>query len=72
MPNDRLLGELEGVRPPSRPRSRFNDVTLRYCKNCRINGPYRDAQDRLLWRDKRDGHDYYYNYALSAHVDRTH
>ncbi len=21
-------------------------------QNCRINRPYRDAQDRLLWRDK--------------------
>jgi hypothetical protein len=22
------------------------------CQNCRTSGPYRDAQDRLLWRDK--------------------
>ena len=22
------------------------------CQNCRIGGPYRDTQDRLLWRDK--------------------
>ncbi len=30
----------------------FNDVALRDCQNCRISRPYRDAQDRLLWRDK--------------------
>ncbi len=33
-------------------RSSFNDVALRDCENCRIKRPYRDAQDRLLWRDK--------------------
>jgi hypothetical protein len=37
---------------PGRPRSSFNDVALRDCQNCRISRPYRDAQDRLLWRDK--------------------
>ena len=25
---------------------------LRDCQNCRVSGPYRDAQDRPLWRDK--------------------
>ena len=54
MPNDRLskkllLGEVSGLRPPGRPRSRFNDVTLHDCQYCRISRPYRDAQDRLLW-----------------------
>ncbi len=57
MPNDRLpkkllFGEVKGLRPPGRPRSSFNDVALRDCQNCRISRPYRDAQDRLLWRDK--------------------
>ena len=57
MPNDRmpkklLLGQVKGLRPPGRPRSSFNDVTLRNCQNRRISRPYRDAQNRLLWRDK--------------------
>ena len=37
---------------PGRPRFSFNDITLRNCQLCRINKPYRDAQDKLLWRDK--------------------
>ena len=57
MPNNRLpkkllFGEVKGLRPPGRPRSSFNDVALRDCQNCRVSRPYRDAQDRLLWRDK--------------------
>jgi len=57
MPNDRLpkkllFGEVKGLRPPGRPTSSFNDVALRDCQNCRFSRPYRDAQDRLLWRDK--------------------
>ena len=57
MPNDGLLkkhlfGEVKGLCPPGRPRSSFNDVTLRDDQTCRISKPYRDAQDRLLWRDK--------------------
>ena len=57
MPHDRLpkkllFGEVKGLRPPGRPRPSFNDVALRDCQNCRISRPYRDAQDRLLWRDK--------------------
>ncbi len=44
--------EVKGLRPPGRPRFSFNDVALRDCQNCRISRPYRDAQDRLLWRDK--------------------
>ena len=57
MPNDRLpkkllFGEVKGLRPPGRPRSSFNDVALGDCQNCRISRPYRDAQDRLLWRGK--------------------
>jgi len=38
--------------PPGRPRSSFNDVALHDCQNCRIGRTDRDAQDRLLWRDK--------------------
>ena len=34
------------------PRSSFNNVVLRDCQDCRINRPYKDAQNRLLWRDK--------------------
>ena len=29
-----------------------NDVALHDCQKCRIGRPYRDAQDRLLWKDK--------------------
>ncbi len=57
MPNDRLLeeylfGEVKGACPPGCPRSSFNDVALRDCQNCQIGRPSRNAQDRLLWRDK--------------------
>ena len=27
-------------------------VALHDCQDCRIGRPYRDAQDRLLWKDK--------------------
>ena len=52
MPDDRLpkkllFGQVKGRRPPGGPRSSFNDVALRDCQNCRINRPYRDAQNRL-------------------------
>jgi len=57
MPNDRLpkkllFGQVKGVRPPGCPRSSFNDVALHDCQTRRIGRPYRDAQDRLLWKDK--------------------
>jgi len=52
LPKKLLFGEVKGLRPPGRPRSSFNDVALRDCQHCRISRPYRDAQDRLLWRDK--------------------
>ena len=29
-----------------------NDVALHDCQTRRIGRPYRDAQDRLLWKDK--------------------
>ncbi len=57
MPNDRLpkkllFGQVKGLRPPGRPRSSFNDVALQDCQTRGINRLYRDAQDRLLWKDK--------------------
>ena len=57
MPKQLLFGEVKGLRPPgcpkkTRPRSSFNDFTLYDCQNCRTIRPYRDAQDRLFWRDK--------------------
>ncbi len=57
MPNDRLpkkllFGQVKGLRPPGRPRSSFNDVALHDCQTHQIGRPYRDAQDRLLWKDK--------------------
>ncbi len=57
MPHDRLpkkllFGQVKGLRPPGRPRSSFNDVALHYCQTCGISKPYRDAQDRLLWKDE--------------------
>ena len=57
MPDDRLpkklfLGEIKGAHPPDHPRSSFNDAVLRDCQNCHINRAHRDAQNKLLWRDK--------------------
>ena len=54
MPNDRMLKKLlfGRVSSPGRPRSSFNDVALCDCQDCQIGRPYRDAQDRQLWRDK--------------------
>ena len=57
MPNDRLpkkllFGQVKGRRPPGRPRSSFNDVALQDCQARGVSRPYRDAQDRLLWKDK--------------------
>ena len=61
MPNDRLpkkllfgevTSQLVGPCLPDRPGSSLNDVALYDCQNCGIRRPYRDAQNRLLWRDK--------------------
>ncbi len=57
MPNDRmpkklLFGNVKGPCPPGHPRSSFIDVALRDYQNCQIGRPYRDAQDRQLWKDK--------------------
>ena len=57
MPNNRLpkklvFGEVKGLCPPGRPRSNCSNVALRDCQNCRISRAYRDAQHRMLGRDK--------------------
>ena len=56
MPNDRLpkkllYGQFKGTRPSGRPRLSYNDVASSDCHECRITRPYKDAQNRLLWRD---------------------
>ena len=43
-PNDELptklfLSEFTGFCPPGQPTFHFNDVVLRYCRNCHINTP---------------------------------
>ena len=57
MPDDRLpqtllFGEIRGLRPPGRPGYCFNEVALRDCRSCRMSSPLRDAQNKLLWKDK--------------------
>ena len=42
----------KGTRPSGRPRLSYNDAALSDCHECRITRPYKDAQNRLLWRDK--------------------
>ena len=51
-PKRLLFGDIKRLCPPDRPGSSLNDVAIRDCQNCRISRPYKDAQDRLLWRDK--------------------
>ena len=46
-----LFGKLKGRRPPGCPTSSFRDVSLRDGQHCRISRPFRDAKDRLLWRE---------------------
>ena len=41
----------QGLPPPGFPRSSFNDVAMHDGQLRRIAKPYRDAQNRLLWRD---------------------
>ena len=48
----RLFGQVKGRQAPGCPRSSFNDVTVCDCQLRRIPKPYKDAQNRLLWRDK--------------------
>ena len=57
MPNDRLpekllFGKVKGRRTPGCTRSSFNDVAVRDCQLRRITKPYKDAQNRMLWKDK--------------------
>ena len=52
LPKQLLLGQVKGRRCVVALESSFNDVVLRDCQECHINRPYRDAQDRLLWKDK--------------------
>ena len=52
LPKKLLFGQVKGRRPPGCPRSSFNDVAVRDCQLRRITKPYKDAQNRLLWRDK--------------------
>ena len=57
MPNDRLpkklvRGQVKGLHPQGCPRSTFNDVAMCDRQLHRITKPYKDAQNRLLWRDK--------------------
>ena len=52
MPNKLVFGALKGLCPPGCPSSGLNDVVLRACQECHINRPYKDAQNRLLWRNK--------------------
>ncbi len=52
LPKKLLFGQVKGLRPPGRPRSSFNGVALQDCQTRGINRPYRDAQDRLRWKDK--------------------
>jgi len=52
MPRKLLFGDFKGLCPPGRTRSRFNDVAGPDCQKCCVSKPYRDAPNRLLWRDK--------------------
>ena len=56
MPSDRLpkklvFGQVKGSCPSDAQLS-YNDVASSDCHECRITRAYRDAQNRLLWRDK--------------------
>ena len=48
------LGHLlqEQGHSPGCPRLSFNDVASSDCHECCITRPYKDARNRLLWRDK--------------------
>ena len=52
LPKTLLFGQVMGCRPPGCPRSSFNDVAVRDCQLRCMTKPYKDAQIRLLWRDK--------------------
>ena len=50
--SDPNAAQVKGASPTWSPLSGFNDVALHDCQTRRIGRPYRDAQDRLLWKDK--------------------
>ena len=52
VPKKLLFGEVKGRCPVGCPRSSINAVAVRDCQLRRIPKPYKDAQNRLLWRDK--------------------
>ena len=57
MPNERLpekllFGQVMVSRPLGRPRLGYNDVASSDCHECRMTRPYKDAQNRVLWRGK--------------------
>ena len=47
---------------------RTNNVVLRDCQSCRISWPYKDAQDRWLWKDNTCPARTYGYHELAAHV----
>ena len=47
----RSFSLVKGRRPPGCPRAGFNDVAVCDCQLRRISKAYKDAQNRLLWRD---------------------
>jgi len=52
MPNDRFSKKLLFSERGFMHLTALGLVALHNCQNCRISRPCRDAQDRLLWRDK--------------------
>ena len=52
LPKKFLFGQVKGTRPSGRPKFSYNDVASSDCHECRITRPYKDAQNRLFWRDK--------------------
>jgi len=55
LPKKLLFGEVKGLCPPGCHmyiHELINDVSLRDCQKCCTSRPYRDTQDRLLWRGK--------------------
>ena len=52
LPKKLLSGQVKGHSPLGCHRISLNDVAVRDCHLRRITKPYKDAQKRLLWRDK--------------------
>ena len=47
-----LFGQVKGRPPPGCPRYGLNDFAVHDCRLRRIPKPYKNAQNRLLYRDK--------------------